>query len=41
MSSNVNVYDAPPLRRAGVFDTTTTSGGDPLDRALVEIPVTL
>jgi hypothetical protein len=27
MSSNVNVYDAPPLRRAGVFDTTTTSGG--------------
>lgn len=28
MSSNVNVYDAPPLRRSGVFDTTTTSGGD-------------
>ena len=28
MSSNVNVYDAPPLRRTGVFDTTTTSGGD-------------
>src|SRR5437588_11568800 len=28
MSSNVNVYDAPPVRRAGVFDTTTTSGGD-------------
>src|SRR3984893_8073667 len=27
MSSNVNVYDAPPLRRAGVFDTTTTAGG--------------
>ena len=28
MSSNVNIYDAPPLRRAGVFDTTTTAGGD-------------
>jgi len=28
MSSNVNVYDTPPLRRAGIFDTTTTSGGD-------------
>ena len=28
MSSNVNVYDAPPLRRSGVFDTTTTPGGD-------------
>ena len=27
MSSTVNVYDAPPLRRAGVLDTTTTSGG--------------
>jgi hypothetical protein len=27
MSSNVNVYDAP-LRTAGVFDTTTTSGGN-------------
>src|SRR5712671_1883281 len=27
MSSNVNIYDAPPLRRAGVFDTTTTAGG--------------
>ena len=28
MSSNVNVYDTQPLRRSGVFDTTTTSGGD-------------
>jgi hypothetical protein len=29
MASNVNVHDAPPLRRSGVFDTTTTtSGGD-------------
>src|SRR5437868_6197574 len=27
MSSNVNVYDAPPLRRAGVLEATTTSGG--------------
>src|SRR5271167_609478 len=27
MTSNVNVYDAPPLRRAGIFDTTTTPGG--------------
>src|ERR1700716_3272793 len=27
MSSNVNIYDASPLRRAGVFDTTTTAGG--------------
>src|SRR5712672_4117957 len=27
MSSNVNIYDAPPLRRACVFDTTTTAGG--------------
>ena len=27
MSSTVNVYDAPPLRRAGVLDTTTTAGG--------------
>ena len=27
MSSNVDIYDAPPLRRAGVFDTTTTAGG--------------
>ena len=26
MSSNVNVYEAPPLRRAGTYDTTTTSG---------------
>src|SRR2546423_4827817 len=28
MSSNVNVYDASPLRLSCVFDTTTTSGGD-------------
>ena len=27
MSSTVNVYDAPPLRRAGVSDTTIVSGG--------------
>src|SRR5438270_12734661 len=27
MTSNVNVYDAPPLRGAGIFDTTTTQGG--------------
>src|ERR1700737_2691291 len=27
MSSTVNVYDAPPLRRAGVSDTTTVLGG--------------
>src|SRR5882672_1735772 len=27
MSSNVNIHDSPPLRRAGVFDTTTTAGG--------------
>ena len=26
MASNVNVYDAPPLRKAGVFDASTTSG---------------
>jgi len=28
MSSNVNIYEAPPLRRAGVFDTTTTARGN-------------
>src|SRR5258707_2082233 len=28
MTSNLNVYGAQPLRRSGVFDTTTTSGGD-------------
>ncbi len=28
MSSKVHTYDTPPLRRAGVFDTTTTSGRD-------------
>src|SRR5258705_2646469 len=28
MSGNVNIYDAPPLRRSGVFHTTTPSGGD-------------
>ena len=27
MSSTVNVYDAPPLRKAGVSDTTIVSGG--------------